>query len=200
MEKKNSAIIFFKKKLYAKKRTGSRQGAALVASGTCLATAQGGGGRGRYCGRRRGGGEAVPLALLREAELWLGRRRRQRLDAPEEVVQHGADGAQRLGVGVVRVGQRVAVADGQREQLGALPAVAHRELLLHLGLAAPHPPPAVPSRPVPPGEGSGNRPNRLPLARPPSPVTHSRRSMAARGKASESRGGGEAPRAGGEQI
>jgi hypothetical protein len=99
---------------------------------------RGGGGGGRHRGRRRRGGEAVALPLLRETERGLGRRRRQRLDPAEEVVQQGADGAQRLGVGVVRVGERVALADGQREELGAHPAVAHRVLLLHLGLAAPH--------------------------------------------------------------
>jgi len=52
-------------------------------------------------------------------------------------VEQGGDGAQQLDIGVVHVGEHVALVNGQHLELGAHPAVAHR-ILLHLGLVVPH--------------------------------------------------------------
>jgi len=59
------------------------------------------------------------------------------LGPTEEVVEQGTDGAQRLGIGVVRVGEHVALVNDQHQELRANPKVEHR-VLLHLGLVVPH--------------------------------------------------------------
>ncbi|BAT06588.1 Os08g0551225, partial [Oryza sativa Japonica Group] len=99
-------------------------------------------------GNHGGGERVVPLPQVGEAQrrgvVDVGRRRRrQRLDAAEEVVQRGGGVPQRGGVGAVGVGERVAVADGVGQQRGAVPAQRHSRAApapapVSLGLAAPH--------------------------------------------------------------
>jgi len=88
-------------------------------------------GRGCGCGGRGRGRRVDVLARggQREALLAGGR---------HEEVERGGDGRERVRQRVVRVGERVAVAHGRRQQVGAAPAQRHRLLLVQLRPLAPH--------------------------------------------------------------
>jgi len=117
-----------------RRRLGSGRRAELEARGMGV-------GRRRVEGARQPAGGRATTALARGGQRE-PRRRLGRLLQTEEAVQRRGDRLDGVRERRVRVGERVAVADGRGEQLGARAAERDGLLVVELGPLAPHPVPA----------------------------------------------------------